>query len=139
MSEIGKKRRSLYDDSEIDHSSSGVLMHSRTVIEKENFISIGVLTYIEGDVIEVEIEKNSSFNLSDAVKIIIYSPGGIYVFHTTIIAKEQGSIIVINPPENQKRFDEKRAHHRLDLKKEGLILALCQAKAEAPVFYEDPI
>ncbi|HEY0827674.1 MAG TPA: PilZ domain-containing protein, partial [Bacilli bacterium] len=119
--------------------SPTILIHSRTVVEKQGYVGIGILSYLEGDVIEVEIEENASFNLGDAVKIIIYSPAGIYVFNSTIIAKDIGVIIILNPPENQKKFDEKRSHPRLELFKAAQIHAITYPNLETPFFYQKPL
>jgi len=96
-----------------------VMLNSRTVVEKKEFISTGILTYVEGDVIEIEIGDYRAFELSDKVKVTVYTPIGIFTFTTSVLAKEQGSVMVINPPENRQKFAEKRVHTRLEIDKTG--------------------
>ncbi len=139
MSDAGFRKKNAPYNTSIETISPTILVHSRTVVEKPDYVAIGNLSYLEGDVIEVEIEANTSFNLGDAVKIIIYSPIGIYVFHTTIIAKDIGVIIIINPPENQKKFDEKRAHPRLELFKAAQIHAITYPNLDRPFVYQKPL
>jgi c-di-GMP-binding flagellar brake protein YcgR len=98
-----------------------ILVHSRTVVEKQDYVSTGILTYVEGDMVEVEIGDYWLFELGDLVKVTIYTPSGIFNFNTTVIAKDEGSLSMINPPENRKMFAEKREHTRIDVEKSGLI------------------
>ncbi|SDE32974.1 PilZ domain-containing protein [Paenibacillus sp. UNCCL117] len=105
-------------------STSGILLNSRTVVEKKEFVSTGILTYAEGDILEIEISDYKKFELGDSVKMTVYSPGGIYTFHSTVVAKDQGALMVINPPQNQKRFAEKRESPRVDVEHSGQLLSI---------------
>ncbi|NOU95006.1 PilZ domain-containing protein [Paenibacillus sp. LMG 31456] len=105
-------------------SPAGILLHSRTVVEKDGFVSTGLLTYAEGDIIEVEIPEYKVFNLGDSVKITVYSPGGIYTFLSSVVAKHQGALIIINPPLNQNRFVEKRESPRVRVNQKGSLHAV---------------
>jgi c-di-GMP-binding flagellar brake protein YcgR len=98
-----------------------ILLHCRTVVEKQDYVSTGILTYVEGDLIEVEIGDYWLFQLGDRIKVTIYTPSGIFLFNTTVIAKDEGSLSMINPSENRKNFAEKREHTRIDVEKSGLI------------------
>lgn len=104
-------------------SPGGILLHSRTVVEKDNFVSTGVLTYAEGDILEVEMTEYKAFELGDSVKLTVYSPGGIYGFTSTVVAKDHGALMIINPPQNQKRFAEKRESPRVEVSQNGAIFA----------------
>lgn len=114
-----------------EKSSVKVLLHSRTMVEKKDFVSTGILTHIEGDIIEIEIPEYQVFSLGDEVKLTIYSPGGIFVFQSTVVAKDNGSVIVINPPQNQKRFLEKREHPRIDISHRGRLVSVNGTPLEA--------
>ncbi|TDF93570.1 PilZ domain-containing protein [Paenibacillus piri] len=105
-------------------SPAGILLHSRTVVEKDGFVSTGLLSYAEGDIVEIEIPEYKLFHLGDSVKITVYSPGGIYVFASTVVAKDHGALIIINPPQNQSRFVEKREHPRIQVKQKGALHAV---------------
>lgn len=119
--------------------SSGILIDSRTVVEKEDFVSTGILTFAQGDIIEIEINEHKLFLLGDIVKLTIYSIGGIYTVKTTIVAKGEGAIIVLNPPENQKQFLGKREHPRVDTNNSGMIRARLQSDEYDSYIYEEPI
>jgi hypothetical protein len=98
-----------------------ILVHCRTVVEKKDYVSTGVLTYAEGDMVEVEIGDYQLFDLGSIVKLTIYTPAGIFMFHTTVIAKDAGYLILINPPENRRKFSEKRKETRLDIDRRGFL------------------
>jgi len=104
--------------------SATILEHCRTVVEKRNFVSTGVMTYAEGDMLEVEISDYARFDLGESVKLTVYTPVGIYVIPSTIVGKDYGSLMMINPPENQRKFAEKRAHPRVEVSSTGVVAAV---------------
>jgi c-di-GMP-binding flagellar brake protein YcgR len=120
-------------------SPAGILLHSRTVVEKDGFVSTGLLTYAEGDIIEVEIPEYKLFNLGDSVKITAYSPGGIYTFLSTIVAKHKGALIIINPPHNQRRFVEKRESPRVQVNQKGSLHTITWLDSEGKQKLNDSI
>lgn len=111
-----------------NRSRSGILLQSRTVVEKKDFVSTGILSYAEGDIIEIEMSEFKAFHLGDQVKLTVYSPGGIYVFESTVVAKDHGALMVINPPHNQSRFAEKREHPRVKVNQSGVIVSIKEAE-----------
>ncbi|MBP1153225.1 MULTISPECIES: PilZ domain-containing protein [unclassified Paenibacillus] len=111
-----------------NRSQGGILLQSRTVVEKKDFVSTGILSYAEGDIIEIEMSEFKAFELGDKVKLTVYSPGGIYVFESTIVAKDHGALMVINPPHNQSRFAEKREHPRVKVNQSGVIVSIKEAE-----------
>lgn len=119
--------------------SSNVLLQCRTVVEKERFVSTGILTAVEGDMLEVEIGDYKQFELGESVKLTVYSPAGIYIIFSTIIAKDNGALMVINPPQNQRKFQERRGHHRVNVERTGSIYAVTSlAESEPKEFSERP-
>ncbi|AFH59153.1 PilZ domain-containing protein [Paenibacillus caseinilyticus] len=108
-------------------SPSGILLHSRTVVEKANFVSTGILSFAEGDILEIEMSEYKVFDLGDTVKLTVYSPGGIYMFESTVVAKDHGALIIINPPQNRNLFAEKRENPRITVKEEGRVLSVQMA------------
>ncbi|WP_201305400.1 PilZ domain-containing protein [Paenibacillus puerhi] len=118
------KRISYESPQEMYRSTSGILLNSRTVVEKQEFVSTGILTYAEGDILEIEISDYKAFDLGDSVKMTVYSPGGVYTFQSTVVAKDHGALMVINPPQNQKRFAEKRENPRVEVEQSGQLLAI---------------
>lgn len=101
-----------------------ILEHCRTVVEKRDFVSTGIMTYAEGDMLEVEISDYTRFDLGESVKLTVYTPAGIYVIPSTIVGKDYGSLMMINPPENQRKFAEKRAHPRVEVSTTGVVAAV---------------
>jgi c-di-GMP-binding flagellar brake protein YcgR len=115
------------------------LIDSKTVVEKKDFVSTGVLTYVMGDIIEVEISQFDVFKLGDSVKLTIYSKTGLFVFDTTVIAKADGSLIVLNPPENQRKFIEKRETPRVSVESRGLLNVAGVSSNTNKLSFEEPI
>lgn len=91
-----------------------ILLHCRTVVESQNFVTTGLMTHVEGELFEVELSEFESFQLGERVKLTVYSPAGIQSFHSTVFAKYEGAIALIQPPEVHKRFEEKRGHPRVE-------------------------
>ncbi|MBW5447907.1 PilZ domain-containing protein [Cohnella sp. CFH 77786] len=93
-----------------------ILMHCRTVVESQNFVTTGLMTHVEGELFEVELSEFEAFELGEKVKLTIYTPAGIQTFPSTVFAKYEGAIALIQPPEVQKRFEEKREYPRVEVK-----------------------
>ncbi|RTE09000.1 PilZ domain-containing protein [Paenibacillus whitsoniae] len=117
-----------------------VLIDSKTMVGKDDFVATGVLTYALGDIMEVELPEYDVFQLGDKVKMVVYSKSGLFVLHTTVIAKEAGSLMVLNPPENRRKFTEKREHARVQVGYSGRLIGLqgrgAQHQLENPITIE---
>jgi len=105
------------------------LIEARTVLEKKHFVSTGAITYIEGDIAEVEISEWDVFHLGDPLKVIIYSPIGILNFESTVVAKDLGSVIILVPPVIQSKFLDKRQYPRVDVRHIGNLHRIHQSAA----------
>lgn len=92
-----------------------VLLHCRTVVESASTVATGLLTHIDGEWFEVEISEFNAFQLGERVKMTIYSPVGIQIFHSSVFAKYEGAIAIIQPPEVKRRYEEKRSHSRVEV------------------------
>ncbi|QGQ93456.1 PilZ domain-containing protein [Paenibacillus psychroresistens] len=122
---------------ETQEPNMSILVHCRTVVEKKDYVSTGILTYAEGDMVEVEIGDYQLFDLGTIVKLTIYTPAGIFMFNTTVIAKDVGFLILINPPENRRKFSEKRKETRIEMDKNGYLHGVCsQGSSEMKAFAE---
>jgi hypothetical protein len=121
MADYSFAKKGVEFKEETNVPTMSILVHSRTVMEKKDYVSAGILTYAEGDMVEVEIGDYRVFELGDLVKMTIYTPAGIFMFNTTVIAKDHGTLIVINPPENRRKFSEKRQHTRIDVDRSGFM------------------
>jgi c-di-GMP-binding flagellar brake protein YcgR len=97
------------------------LLEAKTMLAKRDFVSTGILTYAEGDIFEVEISEWQLFHLGDKIKVTMYSRIGIHTFESTVIAKDSGGVMFINPPELQRKFMDKRQHQRIEVSQVGLI------------------
>jgi c-di-GMP-binding flagellar brake protein YcgR len=120
-------------------SPFGIKMQSKTVVMKKDYVTTGVLTFVEGDIFEVEIQDLKSFALGDQVKITIYSAGGIHVFETHVVAKDRGSLILLNPPENQNKFAERREHPRVQVAEQGKLYAVIDSLTRQRKALEEPL
>lgn len=116
------KKRTVYTET-VDLPPVSVLLNCRTVVEKTGFVSTGILTMAEGDLMEVEIGDYQRFDLGENVNLTIYTPAGMFRVQTSIIAKDPGFLMVINPPENQRKFSEKREFPRVDVIRQGRLLS----------------
>lgn len=136
MKSVTSEKISYEFTHETYRSPSGILLNSRVAVEKRDFVSTGILTYAEGDILEVEISEYKAFELGDTVKLTVYSPGGIYTFQSTVVAKDQGALMVINPPQNRSRFAEKRENPRVHVKHDGHLLSIREPNAELQLLKE---
>jgi c-di-GMP-binding flagellar brake protein YcgR len=124
---------------ETHEPNMSILVHCRTVVEKKDYVSTGVLTYAEGDMVEVEIGDYQLFDLGSIVKLTIYSPVGIFMFNTTVIAKEKSYLILINPPENRRKFSEKRKETRIDIDRRGFLHGIWPLLNSEKKAFEAPV
>lgn len=116
-----------------------VMIDSKAMLSKDDYVATGVLTYALGDIIEVELPEYDKFSLGDKCKMTVYTKSGLFVMETTVVAKEQGSVIVLNPPENRRKFTEKREFPRVDVKNEGLLFGLQDKYKRNKHQFDEPI
>lgn len=98
------------------------LLHSRTVVEKDGYVATGMLTHIEGEIIEVEMSEFKTFELGDPVHLTVYAPVGIQRLHSTVIGKADGALAVLLPPRAFGGLEEKREAGRVDVHHKGTLL-----------------
>ncbi|WP_052702984.1 PilZ domain-containing protein [Paenibacillus beijingensis] len=110
---------------------SGMVIGSRTVVEKNDYVAAGTLRYIEGDLIEIELAEFKPFELGEPVKLTIYSQLGVYRMSTTVIAKAAGAVAVLFPHDKFKVRDEKRSSPRVPVECGGWLKLGVEA-AEVP-------
>ena len=65
---------------------------------------------------EIELPEYEVFQLGDKVKMTLYTKSGYSFLQTTVVARDHGSLIVINPPENRRKFSEKREFPRVNVR-----------------------
>ncbi|KRE94524.1 hypothetical protein ASG89_32210 [Paenibacillus sp. Soil766] len=116
-----------------------VLIDCRAVVAKDDFVATGILTYAQGDIMEIELPEYEVFQLGDKAKMTLYTKSGLFVFDSTVVAREPGSLIVINPPENRKKFSEKREFPRVDVKNIGHLAGFQNVTQKEQHHLEKPI
>lgn len=134
-----KKKNSKFTEVKKEMPPVTILMHCRTVVEKKDFVSTGILAYAEGDMLEVEISDYNRFELGENVKLTVYTPAGIYIIPSTIVGRDTGSLMVINPPDNQRRFAEKRAFPRVEVDREGFVASMTNVGQGKRQVFEKPM
>lgn len=115
-----------------------VLLHSRSVLEGEQSVATGVLSYLEGILMDIELSEYEQFQLGEQVKVTMYSPAGMHNFTTKIVARHQGSLMLVHPPHEQQKFNEKREYPRIEIRKHGFITSYSNedgdmVKAPSPI------
>ncbi|RAP75320.1 PilZ domain-containing protein [Paenibacillus montanisoli] len=106
------------------------LLHSRTTVEKEGYVSTGVLSYAEGEMMEIELSEYKNFELGDPVQLTVYSPVGVHRLQTTIIAKAEGAVAVIITSRLLAGLEEKRESLRVEVDMKGTITRTCTQEVE---------
>jgi hypothetical protein len=135
MSRVEAKKKQVGFTEVKEVPSSTILVHCRTVVEKNGFVSTGIMTHVEGDLLEIEISDSNRFVLGENVRLTVYTPAGMYMIPSTIVGKDTGSLMMINPPENQRKFNEKRIFPRVEISRSGR-LAAWKRKGAIGIFEE---
>ena len=129
--------RTLMSELDKDLLPLNVLLHCRTVVEGKNFVTTGVMTHVEGELFEVELNEFDQFELSEPVKLTVYSPAGIQSMSSIVFAKYEGAIALLQPPELNKRFKERREHPRVEIEGNARILRLLNEAGEEQELGQD--
>jgi len=111
----------------VHHQKNAVAVGCKISIEKDGYIATGVVSYIEGDIIEIELPQSKQYKPGDPVKLTAYSTNGFQTLHSSVVAKDIGMIIVLNPVENQ-RLAQRRNHPRIDVSESGKLIAVRWSK-----------
>lgn len=101
--------------------SDSSLVGCYAVVESNTDIATGKISYVEGEIFEVEFPQYKNFQSGDSIKVVIYSTEGTQRFTTTLVAKDTGSVILLTPPSILAAFIKKRKHPRVDIEVKGLI------------------
>lgn len=129
MTQTGDNKYSM---SELDKEllPLNVLLHCRTVVEGKNFVTTGIMTHLEGELFEVELPEYDQFELGENVKLTVYSPAGIQSMPSIVFAKYEGAIALLQPPDVQKRFKERREHPRVEISGNAQIMHVVSDSGE---------
>ncbi len=107
----------------LHHQKNAISVGSRVSVEKDAYIATGVVSYIEGDILEIELPQSKVYKPGDPVKLTVYSANGFLILPSSVIAKDHGVLIVLNPPENQ-RLSTRRQFPRIDVSDTGRLRSL---------------
>lgn len=107
--------------SEKTRFSMKTLLHSRTVVEKDGYVSTGMFTHAEGDMMEIELTEFKAFELGDPVNLTLYSPVGVHRLRSTVIAKASGALAVLFPERAFAGLEERRESPRVDAAVQGVL------------------
>lgn len=99
-----------------------LLLQSKTVVEKQGYVAAGTLTYLEGDLLEVELQEFDRFKLGERVQLTVYASSTKYRLRTSVIGMAEGSIAVILPPGAFNLHNEKRKAPRISVSVKGRLL-----------------
>ncbi|MCI3921470.1 PilZ domain-containing protein [Paenibacillus sp. TRM 82003] len=105
------------------HQKNAVAVGSKVSVEGTEYLSTGSVSYIEGDIIEIELSYATFFTPGEQVKLTVYSTNGFMTLLSSVIARDTGILMVLNPPENQ-RLATRRQFPRIDLSRTGTLEAL---------------
>lgn len=119
------------------NQKNAVAVGSKVSVEKKEFIATGIVSYVEGDILEIELPQYKQYLLGDEVKITVYSSNGFLIMHSSVIAKDYGFIMIINPAENQ-RLTQRRQHPRVNVDVKG-VLTGANWKSESVEKWDRPI
>lgn len=117
------------------HSKNSVAIGNKVSVEKKDFVSVGMVTFIEGDIIEVELPQAKYYKPGEPIKVTVYSTNGFLILPSSVIAKDNDVIMILNPPENQ-RLVQRRQHPRIDLQSDGFIRSIVGANQSVQVLEE---
>ncbi|MFC5468622.1 PilZ domain-containing protein [Cohnella suwonensis] len=131
MTQAGEK--GTMTELEKDLLPLNVLLHCRTVVESKNFVTTGVMTHLEGELFEIELHEFEQFELGETVKLTVYSPAGIQSMPSVVFAKYEGAIALLQPPDVQKRFKERREHPRVEISGNAQIVKVLKASGDEAI------
>lgn len=116
------------------------LLDSKIVIDSgHGNITMGSLTYIEGDIFELHAGKHEGFRIGQQVRVVVYTREGMLNFHTTVIGKYQHVMILLNPPEIMNMTLRQRKHTRIKTDLTGHIHTLIDARHGEAKRCTDPV
>lgn len=126
-----KDNQSIYDQ------KNAISVGNRMSVERNGYISTGIVSYIEGDIIEVELMQSGYYKPGDPVKLTVYSNNGFLILASSVLAVDVGILIVLNPPENQ-RLSQRRQYPRIQISDSGTLHYLSWNK-EGKNKLQDPL
>jgi c-di-GMP-binding flagellar brake protein YcgR len=101
--------------------------------------SLGTITYLEGDIFEVNVSKVEGMKAGDQAKVIVYSRDGMINFETRVIATYDHFVILLNPPEIMQMTLQQRNFHRVSVQMTGHIHGMKNGVIHVAKEYPQPL
>ncbi len=101
------------------------LTRSKAVVETIDAICTGMLSYMEGDIAEIEFKDGDRIHLGEVVKVTIFPPAGMQVFYSVAVVRSRNAIMVVVPPAKEEKFGEIGESLNLELNCKGRLYAKC--------------
>lgn len=123
----------------MDNSLVKEMVGKSVVIENSSFVSAGKISFLDGDILEIEINSWKNFSLGEWVKAVIYAKGGLVTFETSVVGKSHGVLIVLVPPDWQPALLQRRQHVRVPWGAQGELLQIVEKRGVHMLDIPEPI
>lgn len=123
----------------MDGSMVKEMLGKSVVVENSSFVSTGKISYLDGDILEIEITSWKNFSLGEKVKAVIYARGGLVTFETSVVGKSHGVLIVLVPPDWQPALLQRRQHVRVPWGAQGELLQIVERRGVHLLDNPEPI
>ena len=113
--------------------SETAIVGSHVTIEGRDTMISGVAVYVEGDIMEIRAVNSSKAQLGEPVKLVVYSPDGLMITQSSVVARDVESVYVLTPVPVIQMYLQRRKQPRVEVKEMARIIALEQAATGSPV------
>lgn len=97
------------------------LLGSFVTLEGTKNLDSGKISFVEGELFEIEFPQFKCYAPGDVVKVTIYTHEGMVFFDTTVIAQGSKEIILLLPSDIYSQILKKRQFPRLEISIPGTI------------------
>lgn len=117
---------------------SADLVGRSVMLEIAGFVSTGIVSHIEGDIIEIDNDNAETYGLGQSAKVVIYAKGGLINFESAIVGKTAGTVIILNPPEIKNSSLQRRQNFRVPVSIQGTVDSIIDGKG-IPLVLDQPV
>ena len=107
-----------------NEASASSIIDSRIIINNGSFASTGKVSYFEGDIIEGEFTDYHLFEIGKKARVTIHTSNEVFVFFSVILAKDNGLLILLHPPEHTIYPTDRRISPRVPYQINALMKAV---------------
>lgn len=97
------------------------LVGSYVTLEGTMNLHSGKISYVEGELFEIEFPQSDYYTSGDVVKVTIYTPEGMIFFDTSIIAQRPEGVILLFPSDIYSKILKRRQFPRVEISISGVI------------------